>query len=208
MNRKDQAGVIMAFLVWLLISESRRCSCQTFFCSQQKNLTNPPPFPRTVYSGVTVTLLAHHNHLPGILAMLYCTICALALASHAKTVFTDPGSIPQSAVPRPVTPSTRMHAMCSHCQTYKPPLAHHCRICNRCISRMDHHCPWMNNCVGIGNLSEYGSWAIRLAPSMSHFICVSKMFRSRALYSLSCIHMDWFCLCIANLCMELLSLRL
>jgi len=27
------------------------------------------------------------------------------------------------------------------------PGAHHCRICNRCISHMDHHCPWMNNCV-------------------------------------------------------------
>jgi DHHC palmitoyltransferase len=111
----------------------------------------------TVYSGVTVTLLAYSNHLPGIIAISYSTICALALASHAKTTFTDPGSIPQAAVPRTMDtrPSKRaMHAMCSHCQTYKPPLAHHCRICNRCISRMDHHCPWMNNCVGIGNLSK------------------------------------------------------
>jgi hypothetical protein len=86
--------------------------------------------------------------------MLYCTICALALASHAKTTFTDPGAIPLSAVPRATLPTNTMHAMCSHCQTYKPPASHHCRICNRCISKMDHHCPWMNNCVGIGNLSE------------------------------------------------------
>lgn len=129
-----------------------------FLVQRRPHKTVPPiPFRRIVYSGVTVTLLAHHNHLPGILAMLYGTICALALASHAKTVFTDPGAIPQTAVPRPTTPSKRMHAMCSHCQTYKPPLAHHCRICNRCIAKMDHHCPWMNNCVGIGNLSEYGS---------------------------------------------------
>ncbi|CAN0354469.1 unnamed protein product, partial [Ectocarpus sp. 12 AP-2014] len=29
--------------------------------------------------------------------------------------------------------------------------AHHCRLCGRCVVRMDHHCPWMNNCVGIAN---------------------------------------------------------
>ena len=45
--------------------------------------------------------------------------------------------------------------MCSQCQTFKPPNSQHCRICNRCISRMDHHCPWMNNCVGSGNLKHF-----------------------------------------------------
>ena len=116
-----------------------------------------PPTP-TVYSGFTVTLLAHHNHVPKILAMAYCTSCALALSSHAKTTFTDPGAIPQAALPltRNQPPAKRTtHVMCSHCQSYKPPLAHHCRICNRCIARMDHHCPWMNNCVGIGNMSKW-----------------------------------------------------
>ncbi|KAG6437160.1 hypothetical protein SASPL_102071 [Salvia splendens] len=40
---------------------------------------------------------------------------------------------------------------CQKCSHYKPPRAHHCRICNRCVLRMDHHCIWMNNCVGHGN---------------------------------------------------------
>jgi hypothetical protein len=112
------------------------------------------PIPTPVYSGVTVTLLAQHNHLPSTLAMYYCTVCALALASHSKTMFTDPGAVPPSAVPLQ-TSQCQTHSMCSHCQSFKPPVSHHCRICNRCISRMDHHCPWMNNCVGAGNLSEF-----------------------------------------------------
>ena len=37
------------------------------------------------------------------------------------------------------------------CEMYRPPRAHHCRICRRCIRRMDHHCPWINNCVGEWN---------------------------------------------------------
>jgi hypothetical protein len=55
----------------------------------------------------------------------------------------------------PSTPSTastpRGRRMCRRCQAFKPPRAHHCSICKRCIIKMDHHCPWVNNCVGIGN---------------------------------------------------------
>jgi len=158
MNRKDQAGTIMSLLVWLLI----------------------------IYSGVTVTLLAEHNHLPNIVAIIYCTICALALASHAKTMFTDPGAVPQSAVPLLAgqhSNTVTMHTMCSHCQSYKPPISHHCRICNRCISRMDHHCPWMNNCVGAGNMKHFilflcytwtGATFALLIFSTNYFFCNSE----------------------------------
>jgi len=33
--------------------------------------------------------------------------------------------------------------VCSKCEAVKPPGAHHCRICGRCIKKMDHHCPWL-----------------------------------------------------------------
>jgi len=125
----DQAGTIMAVLVWIFI----------------------------IYSGVTVTLLAKENHFPYFLAVVYCTICGLALACHAKTTFTDPGAVPQSAVPSQscISLGIKTHAMCSICQTFKPPFSHHCRICNRCVSRMDHHCPWMNNCIGAANYKHF-----------------------------------------------------
>lgn len=39
------------------------------------------------------------------------------------------------------------HADCDKCQDVKPPRAHHCSVCKRCVFRYDHHCKWINNCV-------------------------------------------------------------
>ena len=128
LNTHDGPGIAMAVIVWILI----------------------------IYSGLTITLLAQTKNISHMLAYFYCTICTLALASHAKTMFTDPGAVPQSAVP--IDSAARQHeehVMCRNCKSYKPPGSHHCRICNRCVSRMDHHCPWMNNCVGAGNLKSF-----------------------------------------------------
>lgn len=134
MNTSDQAGTVMSLLVWFLLT----------------------------YSMVTVSFLAHTNGIPNMLSVWYTIFCALALASHAKTTLTDPGSVPHSAVPpehlrynSTNNNSNPRLTMCSQCQTYKPLYSHHCRICNRCISRMDHHCPWMNNCIGAGNMKHF-----------------------------------------------------
>eukprot|EP00527_Entomoneis_sp_CCMP2396_P005260 CAMPEP_0198150588 /NCGR_PEP_ID=MMETSP1443-20131203/51573_1 /TAXON_ID=186043 /ORGANISM="Entomoneis sp., Strain CCMP2396" /LENGTH=399 /DNA_ID=CAMNT_0043815943 /DNA_START=174 /DNA_END=1373 /DNA_ORIENTATION=- len=126
MNKTDRAGTIMAAMVWVLI----------------------------LYSIVTMALLAQQGHLPVYVACMYATVATLALASHAKTTFTDPGAVASSAVPL-ITKNVKFHAMCSICQSYKPKHSHHCRICNRCITRMDHHCPWMNNCIGGSNLKHF-----------------------------------------------------
>eukprot|EP00405_Crypthecodinium_cohnii_P033571 CAMPEP_0206530372 /NCGR_PEP_ID=MMETSP0325_2-20121206/3132_1 /ASSEMBLY_ACC=CAM_ASM_000347 /TAXON_ID=2866 /ORGANISM="Crypthecodinium cohnii, Strain Seligo" /LENGTH=252 /DNA_ID=CAMNT_0054026415 /DNA_START=522 /DNA_END=1280 /DNA_ORIENTATION=+ len=41
---------------------------------------------------------------------------------------------------------------CKLCESrWKPPRAHHCKVCEVCIFKMDHHCPWINNCVGHNN---------------------------------------------------------
>ncbi|KAF9541895.1 palmitoyltransferase for Vac8p [Mortierella hygrophila] len=49
-------------------------------------------------------------------------------------------------------PSAQSHPLwCSKCQHIKPERAHHCRVCKRCVLKMDHHCPWVLNCVGQDN---------------------------------------------------------
>jgi DHHC palmitoyltransferase len=128
-NAKDQVGTIMSFSVWVLVG----------------------------YSAWTMMLLGQNQHVATAAVAAYWTVCSLALASHAKTTLTDPGSIPRHAVPPSSISNSlgKYHSLCSTCQAYKPRTAHHCRICNRCISRMDHHCPWMNNCVGGNNLKFF-----------------------------------------------------
>ncbi|ORZ18939.1 DHHC palmitoyltransferase-domain-containing protein [Absidia repens] len=74
---------------------------------------------------------------------------------------TDPGKVPEGWEPpySLIQTPDQVQAekgetgprFCRSCDAYKPPRAHHCRVCRRCILKMDHHCPWINNCVGHGN---------------------------------------------------------
>jgi uncharacterized paraquat-inducible protein A len=141
MNSGDQAGSIMAALVWVLM----------------------------LYSAVTVTSLTITEGIPTFLGMLYMFLVTMALSAHAKTSLTDPGSVPKNAVPvESQRRDSSSHSMCGQCSTFKPPMSHHCRICNRCVSRMDHHCPWMNNCVGAANFSTFSIIALSKYESVYH----------------------------------------
>lgn len=61
-----------------------------------------------------------------------------------------PGS--KSKLPtRAITPQRKQHRYCQPCGIIKPPRAHHCRTCDKCVLRFDHHCPWIGQCVGAQN---------------------------------------------------------
>lgn len=64
--------------------------------------------------------------------------------AHLKAAFCDPGTVP---LPQNRLDFSDLHArknsyyddddedwtVCTRCETYRPPRAHHCRICKRCI---------------------------------------------------------------------------
>ena len=97
--------------------------------------------------------------------LAFNTVVLMLFSSHARAVFSDPGIVPlpqnrmdfsdfHDEAGEPLTqnqPPDEDWTICTRCEMYRPPRAHHCRICRRCIRRMDHHCPWINNCVGEWN---------------------------------------------------------
>jgi len=94
--------------------------------------------------------------------VLFNIVIFLLFFSHARAVFSDPGIVP---LPKHRIDFSDEHSeceggsiapkedwtVCTRCEMYRPPRAHHCRICKNCIRKMDHHCPWINNCVGEKN---------------------------------------------------------
>ncbi len=112
---------------------------------------------------------------------------------------------PRPPFPRPPPPPPRSYigefewTFCRFCNVYRPPRAHHCHICRRCILLRDHHCPWINNCVGEFNqkyflqftsyacefiLSAFG-FPLKSKSHLIHFLLLLPGIGS--LYTIACI---------------------
>lgn len=96
----------------------------------------------------------------------------LLVTSYLTAVLRGPGFVPPSWAPsaeelnsrvcpreeRPldvIPPLRDCLQYCARCESFKPPRAHHCSTCGRCVLWMDHHCPWTGTCVGHKNLQAF-----------------------------------------------------
>ncbi|KAJ2507795.1 Palmitoyltransferase [Coemansia sp. RSA 2049] len=69
---------------------------------------------------------------------------------------------------------------CRLCKGFKPPRAHHCSDCDRCVLKMDHHCPWTNNCVGFRNQAHF----LRFVYTVDVTCCMAILLHALRLYEL------------------------
>ncbi|XP_043698857.1 probable protein S-acyltransferase 16 [Telopea speciosissima] len=114
-------------------------------------------------------------------AFFFTAMACMCIFNYAAAILRDPGSVPPSFVPDIEDAQTPIHEIkrkggdlryCQKCSLFKPPRAHHCRICRRCVLRMDHHCIWINNCVGHANYKVFFVFVTYAVSSCIHSLAL------------------------------------
>lgn len=147
-------GFVYLVAVFNVVRRPRWCRAAPPTCSQRSSLraqvirpprTPPPPPPPQIapWLGYSASGAFH------LLALTASTF--LGAGCYLCCVLVDPGRVPPGWAPDPegeqpalvqVKRSGGGARFCAKCSAYKPPRAHHCRRCGRCVLRMDHHCVW------------------------------------------------------------------
>uniref|UniRef100_A0A3N7GJW8 S-acyltransferase n=1 Tax=Populus trichocarpa TaxID=3694 RepID=A0A3N7GJW8_POPTR len=83
---------------------------------------------------------------PGIMnAVVFTALALMSVFNYAIAILTDPGRVPPSFMPDVEDSDNPVHEIkrkggdlrfCQKCSHFKPPRAHHCRVCRRCVLRM------------------------------------------------------------------------
>jgi palmitoyltransferase len=66
---------------------------------------------------------------------------------------------------------------CVHCKLAPPLRAHHCKVCNQCVSTFDHHCHFVGTCIGERNHCRF--WFFLLSQAIGFGTCCSVVNSSR-----------------------------
>ena len=85
------------------------------------------------------------------LAAIYLAGQALGLFNYWATALTSPGYVDRGGSWTQYHLGDEPLELCKKCNNERPPRAHHCQQCQRCVLAMDHHCIWLNTCVGQRN---------------------------------------------------------
>eukprot|EP00928_Gymnodinium_smaydae_P067451 TRINITY_DN50422_c0_g1_i1.p1 TRINITY_DN50422_c0_g1~~TRINITY_DN50422_c0_g1_i1.p1 ORF type:complete len:375 (-),score=72.16 TRINITY_DN50422_c0_g1_i1:49-1089(-) len=135
----DPAGLRNVALVWLCLIVADYAVSQEFF--GRFFWTDTPRWSALPLTDAGVALF-----------VAYQALVLLSGLSHLAASTADPGVITCEDIPYGVAAPRA----CTRCDGgWKPPRAHHCLVCGRCVFRMDHHCSWINNCVGLGNQKQF-----------------------------------------------------
>ncbi len=89
--------------------------------------------------------------------MLLCTVVEPGILPR-KCVFDLNGHIPDQFTANVITYDIVdgvRYKYCNTCRIFRPPRAHHCKLCGNCVEVFDHHCPFLNNCIGKRNYKYF-----------------------------------------------------
>eukprot|EP00842_Homolaphlyctis_polyrhiza_P001545 jgi/Hompol1/2391/HPOL_002924-RA len=127
----------------------------------------PPLSEMDMQLGKRQTLASKLGYMLNAAFASYLIVCIVF--HYAMAVLTDPGRTHAALIEelvgnlptelafedvvsnKPLSAALQSTPICQKCTMPKPPRAHHCSVCRRCIMKMDHHCPWIANCVGLFN---------------------------------------------------------
>lgn len=148
---QDICGIICVVITWCLVLYAEFVVCLVILLP---NLLNQP-----FYGFFNL--------------VIFNCLAFLALASHFKSMTTDPGAVPKGNATKEKLESMNLQPgeivyRCTKCYSIKPERAHHCSVCKRCIKKMDHHCPWINNCVGEYNQKYFVLFTFYIASISLH----------------------------------------
>ncbi|KAG5674599.1 hypothetical protein PVAND_004553 [Polypedilum vanderplanki] len=154
---QDICGIICAGLTWFLIAYAEFVVMNVMLL--------PSPYP--VYKIINI--------------IIFNGATFLAISSHLKTMFSDPGAVTLGNATKENIQQMGFREgeiifKCPKCSSIKPNRAHHCSVCKRCILKMDHHCPWVNNCIGERNQKFFVLFCCYIALISIHalFLCCNQ----------------------------------
>ena len=120
--------------------------------------------------------------------LVFNLLISCLLICYFRSIQTDPGRTPPAwgSEESASTAAKPRQRWCRKCNAYKPPRAHHCKVCgrsvpndgthivctmliiSRCIPKMDHHCPWTANCVSHRTFPHFLRFVLYCVAAMSY----------------------------------------